>query len=70
MLPVVMRISPALTLYSAANGASGNVRNYSTGANAAMTGANVNGSRGWSGGSSAFTAGNIIGYQFAASSEL
>jgi len=70
MLPVVMRIAPALTFYSAANGASGNVRNYSTGANAAMTGANVNGSRGWSGGTSSFTAGNIIGYHFAASSEL
>jgi hypothetical protein len=35
-----------------------------------MTGANVNGSRGWSGGNTGFTAGNIVGYQFAASSEL
>jgi hypothetical protein len=70
MLPVVMRAAPTLTLYSAATGASGNVRNYSTAADVAMVGANVVGARGWSGGTTGFTAGNIIGYHYAAAIEL
>ena len=70
MLPVVMRTAPTLTLYSAATGASGNVRNYSTGADVAMVGANVVGSRGWSGGTTGFLATSVVGYQFAATSEL
>jgi hypothetical protein len=70
MLPVTLRVSPTLTLYSANNGASGFVYNYSTATNTAMTSTNVSGTRGWSGGSTSFTAGNIIGYHFTASAEL
>jgi hypothetical protein len=70
MLPVVMRTTPTVTFYSANNGASGYVYNYSSATNTAMTGVNVAGSRGWSGGTTAFTAGNIIGYHFAATAEL
>ena len=70
MLPVVLRASPTVTLYSANNGASGFVYNYSTATNTAMTGFNTSGTRGWSGGTTSFTAGNIIGYHFAATSEL
>ena len=70
MLPVVMRTTPTITFYSPNNGASGFVYNYSAATNTAMTGTNVGGSRGWSGGSTAFTAGHIVGYQFAATAEL
>jgi len=70
MLPVVLRASPTVTLYSGNNGASGFVYNYSTATNTAMTSFNTSGTRGWSGGTTSFTAGNIIGYQFTASAEL
>lgn len=69
MLPVVMRTTPTLTFYSPTTGTSGNARNYSTSADAAMTGTNTNGSRGWSGGAG-FTAGHIVGYHYTASAEL
>lgn len=70
MLPVVMRTTPTVTFYSANNGASGFVYNYSAATNTAMTGVNVMGSRGWSGGTTGFTAGHIIGYHYAVTSEL
>jgi hypothetical protein len=72
MLPVVMRATPTLTIYSPSDGASGNVYNHSTGANVAMTGADsaTVGTRGWSGGSTGFADTHIIGYQYAATAEL
>jgi hypothetical protein len=70
MLPVVMRATPTLTLYSPVTGASGNVRNFTTGADVAMTGANTIGSRGWSGGTTGFLATSILGYHYSANIEL
>jgi hypothetical protein len=70
MFPVVMRTTPTLTFYSPITGASGNVYNFSTAADVVMTGVNTIGSRGWSGGSTGFADGHIIGYQYAATAEL
>jgi len=70
MLPVVMRAAPTLTLYSPVTGASGNVRNFTTGADVAMTGANTIGSRGWSGGTTGFLATSTLGYHYSATIEL
>ena len=70
MLPVVMRTTPTIIFYNTQTGASGSVYNYSASTSTAMTGTNVSGSRGWSGGNSSFTAGHIIGYHYGATAEL